>query len=73
MSGTREDRTAHWGTCSNTDCMTSMVIFPHPSAGKDLPGIHRWYLPPKSIDCPVCGDSIRWGGTEHPANMFKNY
>ena len=74
MSARTEDRTAHWGTCENESCLTSMVIYPHPDAPADLPeDTDDWDDSPFFIDCPVCGGRMDWGGTDHPADIIKNY
>lgn len=67
------DRTAHWGTCDNNDCQTSMLIYPHPDAPHDLPDEEEWEDSPFFIDCPVCGANVSWGGTDHPADLLRNY
>lgn len=72
--GRSEDRTAHWGTCENESCMTSMVIYPHPDAGHDLPEDEEdWENGTFWIDCPVCDSKMDWGGTDHPADVVLNY
>lgn len=68
-----EDRTAYWGTCSNQDCQCSMLIYPHPDAPQDLPDEEEWDDSTFFISCPVCASSIDWGGTDHPADIVKNY
>ena len=74
MSTKNEDRTAHWGTCSDEHCLTSMVIYPHPYALVDLPADEDdWDTSTFFISCPVCGGSMDWGGTDHPADIIKNY
>lgn len=51
-----------------------MVIYPHPDAEKDLPDDDDdWDKGPFWIDCPVCGGHMEWGGTDHPADIIKNY
>lgn len=69
----REWRTAHWGTCSDQDCLTSMVIYPHADRPTDLPKEDDWDNSPFFTSCPVCGGSMDWGGTDHPADIIKNY
>lgn len=69
----RPDRTAWWGTCCNEECLTSMMIYPHPDAQKDMPDQDDWELSLISIDCPVCDSSMLWGGTDHPADLLKSY
>ena len=73
MSTEREDRTAHWGTCEDQDCLTSMVIYPHPDRSTDLPEEDDWDRSPFFTDCPVCGAGMDWGGTDHPADIIKHY
>jgi hypothetical protein len=68
-----EDRTAHWGTCSDPACLASMVIYPHAEAEWDLPEEEDWDTEPFFLSCPVCGQSMDWGGTDHPADIIKNY
>ena len=68
-----KDSTAHWGTCSNDECLTSIVIYPHPEAHRDIPDAKAWDSPRASIDCPVCGVDMNWGGTDHPRDIIKNY
>ena len=69
-----EARTAHWGTCDNDGCQTSMVIYPHPDAPADLPeDTNDWEDSPFYIDCPVCGSSIMWGGTDPADSIIKGY
>ena len=65
------ERTAHWGTCPDCDC--SMIIYPHADKDRDLPPTEEWENSPFWIDCPVCGSSMEWGGTDHPADLIKNY
>lgn len=69
----REPRTAHWGTCSNDDCLTSMIIYPHPERPTDLPPEEDWEDSTFYIDCPVCDADMEWGGTDHPADLLKSY
>lgn len=64
------DRTAHWGTCENNH---SMIIYPHPDAAEDLPEEEDWEDHPAFIDCPVCDARMDWGGTDHPADLLRNY
>lgn len=79
MSSEREWRTAHWGTCSNQDCLCSMIIYPHPDRPTDLPDPDddadedQWATSPFFIDCPVCDSSMDWGGTDHPADLLRSY
>ena len=73
MSNRNEDRTAHWGTCSDEDCLTSMVVYPHSDATADLPDEDDWDTSPFFLSCPVCGASMDWGGTDHPADIIRNY
>lgn len=73
MSSRNEDRTAHWGSCEDDGCGTAMVIYPHSYAGHDLPDTDEWDDSPFFIDCPVCGGPFFWGGTDHPADIIKNY
>ena len=74
MSAEREWRTAHWGTCENEGCLTSMVIYPHPDAPADLPeDTDDWENSPFFIDCPVCDCRMDWGGTDHAADIIRNY
>ncbi|MGV0109804.1 hypothetical protein [Arthrobacter sp. CP30] len=73
MSTEREDRTAHWGTCSDEDCLTSIIIYPHSSAVADLPDEKEWEDSLLFIECPVCGDDMEWGGTDHPADIIRGY
>jgi len=72
-----QDRTAHWGTCSNEDCLCSMIIYPHSDSVRDLPDPDdddtEWETSPFFLSCPVCGSSMDWGGTDHPADIIKNY
>lgn len=68
-----DQRTAHWGTCGDEDCLTSMVIYPHPDAGQDLPDEEEWEGSTFYINCPVCGGGMDWGGTDHPADLLRNY
>jgi hypothetical protein len=70
---TRETRTAHWGTCGDEDCLTSIVIYPHSDAIADLPDEDDWETSPFFLDCPVCGSGMDWGGTDHPTDIIKNY
>lgn len=67
----RGDRTAHWGSCG--DCDTSIIIYPHPDASEDLPPEEDWESALFYINCPVCGNRFDWGGTDHPADLLKNY
>lgn len=67
----REDRTAHWGSCGG--CDTAIIIYPHRDAADDLPPEEDWEEPLTFIDCPVCGSSMNWGGTDHPADLLKHY
>ena len=71
MSTPRKHRTAWWGTCENEDCVASMVIYPHPDAIDDLPDQDDW--DDSFVDCPVCGDGMDWGGTDHPADILRSY
>ena len=75
MSNEREDRTAHWGTCENEHCLTSIIIFPNPYALADLPEDENDWESGGTffIDCPVCDARMDWGGTDHPADILKNY
>ena len=73
MSTKTEDRTAHWGTCEDEDCLTSIVIYPHPDAIADLPDEDDWETSPFFMDCPVCGSGMDFGGTDHPSDILKNY
>ena len=73
MSNEREDRTAHWGTCSNEDCLCSMIIYPHPDRPTDLPEEEEWEDSTFYVSCPVCGSSMDWGGTDHPADLLRSY
>lgn len=66
-------RTAYWGTCDNNDCMTSLVIYPHPDAPQDLPPEDEWEDSTFYIDCPVCDSNIDWGGTDPAADIIRNY
>lgn len=50
-----------------------MIIFPHSDSEADLPEEDDWDTEPFFIDCPVCGQSMDWGGTDHPADLLKNY
>lgn len=65
--------TAHWGTCSDQKCLTNMVIYPHRDRGGDLPDEEEWEDSLHYVDCPVCGSSMDWGGTDHPADVIINY
>lgn len=69
----REERTAWWGTCENEDCLTSMVIYKHPDADQDLPEQDEWENSLFFVNCPVCGSNMMWGGTDHPADLLKQY
>ncbi|WP_146070813.1 hypothetical protein [Arthrobacter sp. B1805] len=69
----REDRTATWGTCSNQDCLTSMVIYPQADRQTDLPDEDEWENSTFFIECPVCDSNMDWGGTDHPADIILNY
>lgn len=69
----REDRTAWWGTCSNDECMASMIIYPHPDRQSDLPPEDEWEDSTFFIDCPVCASKMEWGGTDPAADLLKNY
>jgi hypothetical protein len=69
----REQRTAHWGTCSNDDCLCSMIIYPHADRGEDLPEEDDWDNSLFFTSCPVCGSSMDWGGTDHPADLLRSY
>jgi hypothetical protein len=71
----RKERTAHWGTCENNTCLTSLVIYPHPDAPADLPEDEDEWEGGGTffIDCPVCGSGMDWGGTDHPADIIKHY
>lgn len=69
----REERTAWWGTCINEECLTSMLIYPHSDAEKDLPAPDNWEEPMGFIDCPVCDSRMMWGGADHPADLLKSY
>jgi hypothetical protein len=73
MSRKSETRTAHWGTCSNEDCLCAMVIYPHSDRPTDLPDEGDWEDTPFFIRCPVCGESMDWGGTDPAADIIKNY
>lgn len=66
-------RTAHWGSCSDADCGTAMIIYPHPFAGHDLPPEIEWEDSLFYIDCPVCGLSMDWGGTDPAEEIIRNY
>ncbi|MCC3277491.1 hypothetical protein LJ753_16630 [Arthrobacter sp. zg-Y20] len=69
-----KSQTAHWGTCDNDECQTSMVIYPHPEAPNDLPkDTDEWVNPPTWINCPVCGCTIIWGGTDPASDILKDY
>lgn len=70
---TTKTRTAHWGSCSDDDCGTAMVIYPHSFAGHDLPDTDEWENSPFYIDCPVCGESFDWGGTDPASEIIRNY
>jgi hypothetical protein len=50
-----------------------MIIYPHPDAIRDLPDEDDWDNSPFLTSCPVCGDSMDWGGTDHPSDLLKNY
>lgn len=65
---TDPDRTAHWGTCPNDH---SILIYPHPDAAEDLPPEEDWE--DSFMDCPVCDERIDFGGTDHPADLLRNY
>lgn len=67
------ERTAWWGTCSNEDCLASMIIYPHPDRQTDLPDEDDWEDSTFFIKCPVCNSSMDWGGTDHPADLLKHY
>ena len=70
----REWRTAHWGTCSDENCLCSMIIYPHSDAPADLPEDEdEWDSSTFFISCPVCGSSMDWGGTDHPADLLRSY
>lgn len=69
----RPDRTAWWGTCDNEACLTSQIIYPHPDAEEDMPDQEEWENSLFFIRCPVCDSSMMWGGTDHPADLLKNY
>ena len=73
MSTEREDRTAHWGACESEECLTCIIIYPHPDAIADLPDTGDWDTSPFFMDCPVCGGDMFFGGTDHPADVVKNY
>ena len=66
-----DTRTAHWGTCDNENCLTSMVIYPHPDAVADLPDQNDWE--DSFVDCPVCGGGMDWGGTDPATEVLRNY
>lgn len=68
-----ENRTAWWGSCTDEDCLTSLVIYSHPDAEQDLPDEDDWETPLFFLRCPVCGDSMMWGGSDHPKDILKNY
>jgi len=70
----RDDRTAHWGSCEDDDCGTAMVIYAHRYAGHDLPDEDDWENGGTFyIDCPVCGGTFDWGGSDPAENIIKNY
>jgi hypothetical protein len=73
VSNEREWRTAYWGTCSDQDCLTNILIYPHADRGEDLPEEDDWDSSTFFMNCPVCGESFDWGGTDHPADIIKNY
>lgn len=72
MSETKE-RTAHWGTCSDQDCLASMVIYPHSDSERDLPDEDDWENSLFFISCPVCGSSMDWGGSDPAKDIIRNY
>lgn len=66
-------RTLWWFNCPGEDCGATMLIYPHPDNERDLPKEDDWEDPPVFMDCPVCGQSMDWGGTDHPADLINNY
>lgn len=66
-------RTAYWGTCSNEQCLASMVIYPHPEAKQDLPDEDDWENSTFYINCPVCNGGMDWGGSDPAADIIRNY
>lgn len=52
------DRTIYSGTCSDTDCMTSMAIWPNWESTTDLPHQDEWENGGIFLDCPVCGETM---------------
>ena len=73
MTEERPHRTAYWGTCSADGCLTSMVIYPHPDKPRDLPPEEEWEDSTFWVNCPVCDSSMDWGGTDHAADIIRNY
>lgn len=69
----KQERTAYWGTCSNEDCLTNMIIYPHEDAPRDLPDEDEWEDSTFYIDCPVCDSSMDWGGTDPAESIIRNY
>ncbi|AYN58678.1 hypothetical protein QEO74_gp12 [Arthrobacter phage Nandita] len=63
------ERTAYWGTCD--DCLTTIVVYPHPDRDTDLPDDEEWEggWP----DCPVCDSSLDWEGTDPASHIIRNY
>lgn len=50
-----------------------MVIYPASGAGHDLPDEDDWENSTFYIDCPVCGGTFDWGGTDPASDIIRNY
>jgi len=50
-----------------------MVIYPHPDKPRDLPPEEEWVDSTFWVNCPVCDSSMDWDGTDHAADIIRNY
>jgi len=65
--------TAHWGICSNNECNTCILVYPHSDNERDLPDQDEWDSGGIFAECYVCGADIDWGGTDPAHQLLKNY
>jgi len=63
---TKNERVVYWGTCERPGCLTTITVSPHPERleALPLPNDAEEFWEHERPDCPVCGATIIFGGSD---------